>query len=401
MTPAKRHRDERLRVLHLDHSSEAGGAELALRRMLAAGPDWIPLVLTPPPGDADAFAGLRARRTAGVRQSAGVSGGRVGTLAAAGAALAVQTAATRLHPAFRTADIVDANTTRAALYAALAVRTRRVPFVVHLRDTVDPDTLGEVGCAAMGRLVLPVADGVIANSRATLATASPYLRAGTVTEVIPSASGLWRGRPAAAHESLRVEGLRIGMLARIDPWKGQELLLDAVAQVVAERPGRDIRLQFAGGAPFGHEDFVGRLRSRAVERGLGGRVDFLGHVDDVPSLLAGWDIAVQYSTRPEPLGQNVLQYLAAGKTVVVADEGGPVDWVVDDVNGVRVAPRDAGVLARALGALVDDPPRRARLAAAAAQTPGLLDDAAVARAHAEFYRRVARTREVRAARGRG
>ena len=42
--------DPGIRVLHLDHTAEAGGAELALVRMLAAHPDWVPLVLTPPGG---------------------------------------------------------------------------------------------------------------------------------------------------------------------------------------------------------------------------------------------------------------------------------------------------------------------------------------------------------------
>ncbi len=57
---------------------------------------------------------------------------------------------------------------------------------------------------------------------------------------------------------------------------------------------------------------------------------------------------MQYSTRPEPLGQNVLQYLAAGRATIVADEGGPTEWVDDGMNGLRVAPRDAVSLAHAL-----------------------------------------------------
>ena len=75
---------------------------------------------------------------------------------------------------------------------------------------------------------------------------------------------------------------------------------------------------------------------------------------DVPRLLDTWDVAVQFSTRPEPLGQNVLQYLAAGCAVVVADEGGPAEWIEDGVNGLRVTPRDVGALAEALRALDAD-----------------------------------------------
>ena len=112
---------------------------------------------------------------------------------------------------------------------------------------------------------------------------------------------------------------------------------------------------------FGHEDHLDELRRRARELGVAGQVDFLGHVEDVDALSAGWDVAVQASTRPEPLGQNVLQYLAAGRAVVAADEGGPAEWITDGVNGLLVPPRDVAALASALGRLDADAALRARL----------------------------------------
>ena len=172
------------------------------------------------------------------------------------------------------------------------------------------------------------------------------------------------------------------MLARIDPWKGQLLLLDSFASALGEG---DAVLEFAGAPLFGHEPFEHRLRARAAELGLGDRVRFLGHVDDIAAVLDRWDVAVQASTRPEPLGQNVLQYLAAGCAVIVADEGGPAEWVADDRNGLRFAPRDAGSLAAALKRLAGDADLRRRLGSAAAATEGLLDDEGVARQHARFY----------------
>ena len=86
-------------------------------------------------------------------------------------------------------------------------------------------------------------------------------------------------------------------------------------------------------------------------------------------MLSRWDIAVQASLRPEPLGQNVLQYLAAGLPTIVADEGGPAEWIEDEVNGIRVAPRDARALSAALRRLAGDSDLRARIAAAASGRP--------------------------------
>ena len=169
--------------------------------------------------------------------------------------------------------------------------------------------------------------------------------------------------------------------------EGQAELLEAFALAL---PDSDARLQFAGSAFFGHEEYLAGLRDRAAQLGLADRVDFLGQVDDVNALLQSWHIAVQASTRPEPLGQNVLQYLAAGRAVIVADEGGPAEWIRPDENGLRTPPRDVPALAADLHRLATDAVLRERLAAAAARTPGLLDDAAVAASHGAFYAEVVR-----------
>ena len=370
----------RPRVLHLDHAVVEGGAEYALQRMFAVGPLWQALLLLPRTASFGVFAArgdVRAIR-AGVRQPAGVSEGGLRVVSAT-ARLLAQAVMTRLHPAFRSADVIDANTARAAAYGALAVLGSDRQFVVHLRDMVDAQALGRAGHALMTRVILPRADGVVTDTRATLASAERYLRPDALTAVIPSASGL---RPRGTAVKRSPAPLRVGMLARIDPWKGQAVLVDAFADAFAES---DALLEFAGGAPFGHEAFIDELRRRSVERGIADRVRFLGHVEDVDTLLDSWHIAVHASTRPEPLGQNVLQYLAAGCATVVADEGGPTEFVNDGENGLCVPPRDSTLLAAALRRLGDDPPLRDRLGRAAASTPGLLSDLAVVEAHAAFY----------------
>lgn len=382
--------DARPRVVHLDHTGARGGAELALVRLLHAGPEWDPSVLLPVAEAEDVFTQLPSgvpRLFAGVRQGTGGSGSSPVKLADLAARLAAQAAATRWHASVRRSDLVVANSTRSAAYGALAVRGTARPFVVHLRDLVDPASLGAAGFRLMTRVILPRADGVVGNSRTTLASAMPFVRDDAVAVSIPSASGI-RGSAAGTRGA---GPLRVGMLARIDPWKGQRELLEAFA---AAFPEGDAVLEFAGGAPFGQQGFAEGLQARASELGLGQRVRLLGHVEDTSARIGAWDVAVQYSTRPEPLGQNVLQYLAAGAATVVADEGGPTEWIDDGVNGLRVQPRNVPALTAALRRLADDAALRGRLGAAAPATRGLLDDGAVARAHAEAYTEVIARRAV-------
>ena len=166
------------------------------------------------------------------------------------------------------------------------------------------------------------------------------------------------------------------MVARIDGWKGQEVLLRAFA---AEFAGTEVRLSFAGGAPFGNDDLVDALAKLAAELGVAGQVEFLGHVRDVARFVRAQDICVQASTRVEPLGQNVLQYLAAGRPTVAVDAGGPAEWIRHGVNGLLYEMGDVRALGAALRLLAADQALRARLAEGAVRTPGLLSDAEVAR----------------------
>ncbi|WP_241990966.1 glycosyltransferase [Cryobacterium gelidum] len=178
---------------------------------------------------------------------------------------------------------------------------------------------------------------------------------------------------------------RIGMVARLDPWKGQRLLLEAFSDNFA---GSSVRLVLAGSPAFGNEAFLAELRKLARQLGVEGQVDFLGHVTDVAKCIDSLDICVQSSLRPEPLGQNILQYLARGKPIIAANEGGPTEWIESGKNGIFFQARDRASLARKLSTLAEDAKLRERLADAASKTAGLMIDEDVAHAHLDFFRRV-------------
>ena len=198
--------------------------------------------------------------------------------------------------------------------------------------------------------------------------------------VIPSASGIrLRESPPVRTEG----GLRIGMLARIDPWKGQRVLLDAFAEAFA---GTDARLEFAGAAPFGHEDFLAELHARAGSASPTRSCSTATSMMSTRSSRSGRGRPGVHAARaPRPERAAVPRRRTC---VVVADEGGPTEWVRDDVNGPQLPARDVHALAAVLRRLDESPALRERLGVEAAATPGLLDDAEVAEAHATFYNEV-------------
>jgi glycosyltransferase involved in cell wall biosynthesis/GT2 family glycosyltransferase len=367
-----------LRVLHLDHSIEPGGAELALRRLARAG-RWQATIAVPrgrTPGVFDSpHDAVRVIRS-GPPQPPGASRAGVVESALVGARIAGTTLALLTHREFREAHVVHANTTRSALPGAIACRIARKPFVVHLRDFVDPAVMGGIGHRLYTRVALPAATRVIANSHATLASAAPFVT--VPAAVIASPIGLSAGLAASG----AAEVATIGMVARLAPWKGQDLLMRAFA---ANFAGTAVRLRLVGGTAFGSEGHLAALRTLARELGIESQIDFVGHRDDIAAELARIDVCVHYSARPEPLGQNLLQYLAAGKAVVAAAEGGPAEWIRDGENGLLVPPRDVSALGSALRRLVDDHELRAHLESNAPRTAGLLDDRSVAEAHERVF----------------
>jgi glycosyltransferase involved in cell wall biosynthesis len=205
----------------------------------------------------------------------------------------------------------------------------RAPLVVtaHGRDVRNIGSLPGIGAAT----------AVVVRRSAAVVCVSEYLRrelelkvpeARGKTEVVSSGVDLDRFSVAPPPEG-PVRFLCIGAL---EERKNVVRLADAFARVRLD----GATLAFAGD---------GRLRPE-----LDGRehVRLLGRVahEQVPRLLAESHVVCQPSLI-EPLGQALLEGMAAGRTVVATRIGGPREFVPPDA-GILVDPLDVGALARAL-----------------------------------------------------
>jgi len=148
--------------------------------------------------------------------------------------------------------------------------------------------------------------------------------------------------------------------SRMEPWKGQSLLIAALGQL-KDRSGWVAWI--AGGAQRPHErDYVRRLQDEAEEAGVANRIRFIGQRSDVPELLAAADIHCQPNLGPEPFGIAFIEALQAGLPVVSTRIGGAAE-IVTDSCGLLVPPEDPSGLADALAALIVDRALRRRLGA--------------------------------------
>ncbi len=172
-----------------------------------------------------------------------------------------------------------------------------------------------------------------------------------------------RRGPAARSEGRRRLGLSdsalvVATVGNLTAKKDHATFLDAVAALARDHP--DLVAVIVGTGPLEAE-----LRGRARTLGLEPHVQFAGIRDDVYELLPGFDAFV-LTSRYEGLPISLLEAMATGIPSVVTRVGGIPEVVSDGVEGFLVPPGDVGSIGAALAKLLDDPPLRVTMGAAAA-----------------------------------
>jgi glycosyltransferase involved in cell wall biosynthesis len=169
----------------------------------------------------------------------------------------------------------------------------------------------------------------------------------------PDARAQWR----QAH-GIEPHATVLTHIGRFATQKNHALLIEAFARVRTSAP---LYLLLVGGG-----ELENTVREQVAQLGLENRVRFLGIRSDVADILRASDAFV-LSSRWEGNPMSVMEAMAAGLPVVSTAVGGVPELVREGETGLLVPSEDAGALARALQALVDDPVRRQAMGAAARQ----------------------------------
>lgn len=169
-----------------------------------------------------------------------------------------------------------------------------------------------------------------------------------------------------ARRALRLDpkAFVVAALGRISDWKGQDVLVRALADPLLSEIGAVALV--AGDAAPNQQHFERKLAELATSLNLNGRVRLLGFRDDVDVLFAAADAVAVPSTYPDSLPNSAIEAAAAGLPVVATDTGGQREIVRDGVTGRIVQPGDPHALAGALRDLAADPLAASQLGRAAA-----------------------------------
>ena len=214
---------------------------------------------------------------------------------------------------------------------------------------------------------------VSADSRRQLLELGIVSRHGV--DIVTNGIDVARFHPAA-HARRSAHG--IVHVGRLDPIKGQDVLVDAMAVIAREVPGA--HLDLVGDGPS-RPALEAQVRTLDLDR----HVAFVGAVDDVRPYLDAASIFVLPS-RSEGIPLALLEAMASGLAVVATDVGGNREVIVSEECGTLVAADDAAALADAVLRLLCRPDAaRAMANAARDEVGGRFDVAMTIRRYDQYY----------------
>ena len=169
-------------------------------------------------------------------------------------------------------------------------------------------------------------------------------------------------------------------VGRLMPQKGFDVLIDALAQVVAVHP--DAHLTIYGDGPDGPA-----LALRAEEREIGRSVQFAGHSAHILAQVAASDVYIS-SSRYEGFSNAILEAMALGAVVVATDcPGATREMIADGETGFLVPVEDSAALAQ--GILRAIAAQNAGIGEAArASVAARYDRAAICARYADYFSRL-------------
>ncbi|ADM09390.1 glycosyl transferase, group 1 family protein [Parvularcula bermudensis HTCC2503] len=262
-------------------------------------------------------------------------------------------------------DLIHARSRAPAWSALMAARGAKIPFVTTYHGIYS----GRTAPKRLYNSVMARGDAVIANSAYTAAAvarlygAKPWFPPAARFVTIPRGADLSLFDPdqvtaaqrAAALAAFGGEGaFRVLMPGRLTSWKGQEDVVEAVAQL---RPDGEppLRVVLIGSAQ-GRDAYEDSLERRISDLGISDIVHIHGHWDDMPAAYDWADVTLSASRRPEAFGRVAVEAQAMGCPVIATAHGGSLETVDPAHGGTLVPPSAPDALSAALAQMLQRPP---------------------------------------------
>ena len=260
-------------------------------------------------------------------------------------------------------DLIHAHLTRATYFGLLAGRLAHLPLIssIHCRTH---DVAYRYLFPRRDSQIVAVSDflkngllrkGVPESRIRTIYNGTEFMEE---LSAAPSSGGSEETLPVRAELSLPPDAELVGLIARVEEFKGHLVLARAVEQIVAARP----RAYFVCVGPV-----VPQIQREIWEitgaAGVAERLRFTGMRDDVRRLMSEMDV-LTLPSRYEACSMSIIEGMALGKPVVATRAGGNPELISHEETGMLIE-RTPEALAEALIAILADPERRRKMGEAA------------------------------------
>ncbi|MGB4775457.1 MAG: glycosyltransferase family 4 protein, partial [Daejeonella sp.] len=153
--------------------------------------------------------------------------------------------------------------------------------------------------------------------------------------------------------------LLIGMIGRVNYWKGQEYFIKLAAEISKRHP--NVRFIMVGDAFPGYEYLYDHLKHLIEKENLTDKIYNLGYRTDIVNILNSLDVFVLPSVLPDPFPTVILEAMAAAKPVVATLQGGAVEMLEDGESGIFIPINNPIVAASKMSELISNPLERIRI----------------------------------------
>jgi glycosyltransferase involved in cell wall biosynthesis len=161
---------------------------------------------------------------------------------------------------------------------------------------------------------------------------------------------------------LPLTGPLIGIVGRLQRWKGIHVLIEAMPRILQHHP--DAHCVIVGGTHDPEPAYPAYLNSRIADLRLTRQITMAGLQKNVPEWMQAMDVFVHASDR-EPFGIVIIEAMALGKPVVANNTAGPTEIITDGVDGLLTPFENADALADAVVRYLDHPAFAAQVGQAA------------------------------------
>ncbi|UTX36520.1 glycosyltransferase family 4 protein [Ligilactobacillus salivarius] len=140
------------------------------------------------------------------------------------------------------------------------------------------------------------------------------------------------------------EAIKVGMIGRVNAWKGQNDFLDAAEGLLKKYS--NLYIFIVGSAFAGEEWRVDELKKKIADSQNKDRIIFSEFRTDTPEIHSFFDVLVLPSTNPDPLPTVVLEAMGCGTPVVGYNHGGVTEMVVSGETGLLAEVKNSKDLER-------------------------------------------------------